>query len=213
MREKLVKYLDKAFIALMAINLVLVVLGSVFIISDKRFVKNSEKTVGYISHAENQNNGKKKYILMYFANGAQYYTDYGFDTDDTYIGESVPMYFSNENPERIFIKTEVVWYVLLYLGIGLAAAEAIAYLPLKKREVLYKENLKAFCRVKETRESWFTGKILVCDSSAVPARKGKPFLSGAVNKKYAKSVKSKSLAVYYHAKNPNIYIVDTKTKY
>lgn len=213
MREKLIKYLDKAFITLMAINLVLVVLGSAFIISDKSFVKNAQKTVGYVSHAEKQDNGKKKYTVMYFANGSQYYTDYGFADKNTYIGESVPMYFNTENPEEIFIKTATVWYVLLYLGIGLAAVEAIAYLPLKKREVLYKENLKAFCRVKDTKESWFTGKILVCDSSSVPERNGKPFLSGAVSKKYAKSVKNKSVAVYYHAKNPNIYIVDTKTKY
>jgi len=213
MREKLIKYLDKTFIALMAVNLVLIILGSAFIISDKSFVKSSEKTIGYISRAEKQENGEKKYILMYFANGSQYNAEYGFDTEDTYIGESVPMYFSSENPEKIYIKTKTVWYVLLYLGIGLAAAEAIAYLPLKKREVLYKENLKAFCRVKETRDSWFTGKILVCDSSSVPERNGKPFLSGAVGKKYAKSVKNKSVAVYYLAKNPNIYIVDTKTKY
>lgn len=213
MREKLVKYLDKAFVTLMAIDLVLIILGSVFIISDKVFVKNAQKTVGYISQAEKQDNGKKKYTVLYYADDGQHYAEYGYGDEYTYIGETVSMYFSKENPEEIYIKTATVWYVLLYLGIGLAAAEAIAYLPLKKREVLYKENLKAFCRVKETRESWFTGKILVCDSSAVPARKGKPFLSGAVNKKYAKSVKNKSLAVYYHAKNPNIYIVDTKTKY
>lgn len=213
MREKLIKYLDRAFITLMAINLVLIVLGSAFIVSDKAFVKKSEKTVGYISQAERKDDGSKKYILMYYANGGQYYTEYGFDDKYTYIGESIPMYFSSENPEKIYVKTETVWYVLLYLGLGLAVAETAAYLPLKKRESLYRENLKAFCRVKETRESWFTGKVLVCDSSAVPERKGKPFLSGPVNKKYAKSVKNKSLAVYYHAKNPNIYIVDTKTKY
>ena len=48
MREKLIKYLDKAFISFMAINLVLVVLGSAFILSDRVFVKNAEKTKGYI---------------------------------------------------------------------------------------------------------------------------------------------------------------------
>ena len=210
MREKLIKYLDKAFISLMAINLVLVVLGSAFILSDRVFVKDAEKTKGYISHVEKQDDGEKKYMLFYFANGNRYTTEYKFVDKDTYIGEEMAVYYNPENAEDIYIKTNSVWYVLAYLGLGLAAAEAIAYLPLKKREVIYKNNIKAICRVIEIKPSWFTGKVIVCESSSVPERKGKPFLSGSVNKKYAKSVKNKSMTVYYHPKNPNIYIVDTK---
>lgn len=210
MREKLIKYLDKAFISLMAINLVLVVLGSAFILSDKVFVKNAEKAKGYISHVEKQDDGKEKYIFTYFLNGEKYETEYKFVDKDTYIGDEMYFYYNPENAEDIYIKTTPVWYVLVYLGLGLAAAETIAYLPLKKREVLYKNNVKAVCRVIEIKPSWFTGKVIVCESSSVPGRKGKPFSSGSVNKKYAKSVKNKSLTVYYHPKNPNIYIVDTK---
>ena len=58
MREKLIKYLDKAFISLMAINLVLVVLGSAFILSDRVFVKNAE-TNSY-SQQVNKNSMLKK---------------------------------------------------------------------------------------------------------------------------------------------------------
>lgn len=210
MREKLIKYLDKAFISLMAINLVLVVLGSAFILSDRGFVKNAEKTKGYISHVEKQDDGEKKYMLFYLANGNRYTAEYKFADKDTYIGEEVNVYYNPENAEDIYIKTTPVWYVLVYLGLGLAVVETIAYLPLKKREVLYKNNVKAVCRVIEIKPSWFTGKVIVCESSSVSGRKGKPFSSGSVNKKYAKSVKNKSLTVYYHPKNPNIYIVDTK---
>ena len=210
MREKLIKYLDKAFISLMVINLVLVVLGSAFILSDKAFVKNAERTKGYISHIEKQDDGKEKYIFTYFLNGETYETEYKFVDKDTYIGDEMYFYYNPENAEDIYIKTNSVWYVLVYLGLGLAVAEAIAYLPLKKREVLYKNNVKAVCRVIEIKPSWFTGKVIVCESSSVPGRNGKPFSSGSVNKKYAKSVKNKSLTVYYHPKNPNIYIVDTK---
>lgn len=210
MREKLIKYLDKAFISLMAINLVLVVLGSVFILSDKAFVKNAERTKGYISHIEKQDDGKEKYIFTYFLNGETYETEYKFVDKDTYIGDEMYFYYNPENAEDIYIKTKTVWYVLVYLGLGLAVAETIAYLPLKKREVLYKTNVKAICRVIEIKPAWFTGKVIVCESSSVPGRKGKPFSSGSVNKKYAKSVKNKSVTVYYHPKNPNIYIVDTK---
>ena len=142
MREKLIKYLDKAFISLMAINLVLVVLGSAFILSDKVFVKNAEKTKGYISHVEKQDDGEKKYMLFYLANGNRYTVEYKFVDKDTYIGEEVNVYYNPENAEDIYIKTTPVWYVLVYLGLGLAAAETIAYLPLKKREVLYKNNVK-----------------------------------------------------------------------
>ena len=210
MREKLIKYLDKAFITLMAINLVLVVLGSAFVLSDRVFVKNAEKTKGYISYVEKQEDGNKKYMFFYLANGTRYTTEYKFADKDTYIGEEVNVYYNPENAEDIYIKTKAVWYVLAYLGLGLAAVEAIAYLPLKKREVLYKNNVKAVCRVIEVKPSWFTGKVIACDSSSVKGRNGKPFLSKAVSKKYAKSVKNKSLTVYYHPKNPNIYIVDTK---
>lgn len=210
MKEKLIKYLDKAFITLMVINLVLIVLGSAFILSDKAFVKNAERTKGYISHIEKQDDGKEKYIFTYFLNGETYETEYKFVDKDTYIGDEIYFYYNPENAEDIYIKTKTVWYVLVYLGLGLAAAETIAYLPLKKREVLYKTNVKAICRVIEIKPAWFTGKVIVCESSSVPGRKGKPFLSGSVNKKYAKSVKNKSLTVYYHQKNPNIYIVDTK---
>ena len=210
MKEKLIKYLDKAFITLMVINLVLIVLGSAFILSDKAFVKNAERTKGYISHIEKQDDGKEKYIFTYFLNGETYETEYKFVDKDTYIGDEMYFYYNPENAEDIYIKTKTVWYVLVYLGLGLAAAEIIAYLPLKKREVLYKNNVKAVCRVIEIKTSWFKGKIIVCDSSSVPGRKSKPFSSGSVNKKYAKSVKNKSVTVYYHPKNPNIYIVDTK---
>lgn len=210
MREKLIKYLDKAFISLMAINLVLIVLGSAFILSDKAFVKNAERTKGYISHIEKQDDGKEKYIFTYFLNGETYETEYKFVDKDTYIGDEMYFYYNPENAEDIYIKTKTVWYVLVYLGLGLAVAETIAYLPLKKREVLYKNNVKAICRVIEIKPAWFTGKVIVCESSSVPGRKGKPFSSGSVNKKYAKSVKNKSVTVYYHPKNPNIYIVDTK---
>lgn len=210
MKEKLIKYLDKAFISLMAINLVLIILGSAFILSDKAFVKNAQRTKGYISHVEKQDDGKEKYIFTYFLNGETYETEYKFVDKDTYIGDEMYFYYNPENAEDIYIKTKTVWYVLVYLGLGLAAAETIAYLPLKKREVLYKNNVKAVCRVIEIKPAWFTGKVIVCDSSSVPGRNGKPFSSGSVNKKYAKSVKNKSLTVYYHPKNPNIYIVDTK---
>ena len=149
-------------------------------------------------------------MLFYLANGNRYTVEYKFVDKDTYIGEEVNVYYNPENAEDIYIKTKTVWYVLVYLGLGLAAAETIAYLPLKKREVLYKNNVKAICRVIEIKPSWFTGKVIVCESSSVPGRTGKPFSSGSVNKKYAKSVKNKSLTVYYHPKNPNIYIVDTK---
>ena len=149
MKEKLIKYLDKAFISLMAINLVLVVLGSAFILSDKAFVKNAQRTKGYISHIEKQDDGKEKYIFTYFLNGETYETEYKFVDKDTYIGDEMYFYYNPENAEDIYIKTKTVWYVLVYLGLGLAAAETIAYLPLKKREVLYKNNVKAICRVIE----------------------------------------------------------------
>ena len=130
MKEKLIKYLDKAFITLMVINLVLIVLGSVFILSDKAFVKNAERTKGYISHIEKQDDGKEKYIFTYFLNGETYETEYKFVDKDTYIGDEMYFYYNPENAEDIYIKTKPVWYVLVYLGLGLAAAEIIAYLPL-----------------------------------------------------------------------------------
>ena len=59
MREKLIKYLDKAFISLMAINLVLVVLGSAFILSDRVFVKNAEKTKGIFRTLKSRTTARK----------------------------------------------------------------------------------------------------------------------------------------------------------
>ena len=94
MREKLIKYLDKAFISLMAINLVLVVLGSAFILSDKVFVKNAERTKGYISHIEKQDDGKEKAFSLGRSEAAQKRHDIGLKGAKYILTAVITSYFT-----------------------------------------------------------------------------------------------------------------------
>ncbi len=209
MKEKIVKNLDKIFITLTVINLIAVILGGVFLIKDNATVKKYEKTFGYVSKAEKTDDGKKQYILMYFADSQRFEVEYDYADSETYIGEQVAVYYDKENPEKIFVESSKVSYALLFAGIILAVIETALYLPMKKKTVLLNNGVRINCAVKGIKKAPFSRRKLLCDSSDVLKRKGKPFVSKSLSREYAKTFNGKTVSVYYHAKKPNIYFVKT----
>lgn len=208
-------------IAITAVLLTLFLTGIVFtgvgggtIAKDKKYVETAESTVALMSSIQLED-GSRKYILWYNVDGTNYQPEHDYNEDEgDYIGKDVRVYYTKGSPEKIFIETAQIYYILLYVGVVLTAAAAIllgaVYIPIAVRRYVIKNGKTELVRIEKVIDV-IGGQKLLCDSKKIRGKNAPPFKSLTLHEKISKKVVNSAVKVYYLPEHKNFYYVDTNT--
>lgn len=194
-------------------GVILIGIGAGTIIKDKKYTETAESVKAYVSSVLLPS-GTRQYVLWYIYDGEAYNTEYDYNDDDDYIGKEIVVYFTKDAPEKIFIETEKVYYILIYAGIALVAVSAVIlgglWISEKMTEYIIKNGKTETVRVAKTVDV-IGGKKILCDSTKIRGKNAPPFESKTLKGKLPKDIKDTALTVYYLPKHKSFYYVDTKT--
>ena len=200
-------------LAFILIGVILIGIGAGTINKDKKFTETAESTKAYISTVLLQN-GTRQYVLWFTYDGETYQPEYNFDDEYDYIGKEITVYFTKDAPEKVFIETEKVYYVLLYAGLALVAVSVIIlgtlWISEKTKEYIIKNGKTETVKIKKTVDV-IGGRKILCDSTKIRGKNAPPFESETIRGKLPKNIKDTTLTVYYLPKHKSFYYVDTKT--
>lgn len=208
-------------IAITAVLLVLLLTGIVFtgvgggtIVKDKKYVETAESTVALMSSIMLED-GSRKYVLWYNVDGTNYWPEYDYNEGEgDYIGKDVRVYYTKGSPEKIFIETAKIYYILLYVGIALTAAAAImlgaVYIPVAIRRYVVKNGKTELVRIEKIVDV-IGGQKLICDSTKIRGKNAPPFKSRTLHEKISKKVVNSAVTVYYLPEHKSLYYIDTNT--
>ena len=202
-----------------AVLLVFVLAGSIFIgigagtiIKDKKYTQTAESTVALVSTILLPN-GKRQYILWYNVDGENFNPEYDCKEDD-YVGKDIRVYFTKGSPEKIFIETDKAYYMLLYVGIVIAAVSAVllgtVWIPIKTKKYIIKNGKTELVRIEKIVDV-IGGRKILCDSTKIRGKNALPFKSKTLKHKLPKEIVNTAVTVYYLPKHKSFYYVDTKT--
>ena len=201
-------------IAVFAVGVFLTVYSASMLAVENRIKGAFVHDYAVVSHTKENDKGGDDCIIAYNAEGNRYEKVYGKADRRTKIGETLDLYYEQGNPDNYYIFSGNLNKWLLAEGIILAIASFIilaAFLvTVFVRRKLIRDNKWAMCKVIKLKKDGKKTVRIYCDSSKFKSRKGKPFVSAAVEKsKLPRNIRESSLTVYYSEKNPNIYYVDT----
>lgn len=208
-------------IAITAVLLVLLLAGIVFIgvgggtiVKDKKYVETAESRVALISSILLED-GSRKYILWYNVDGTDYEPEYDYNEDEgDYVGKDIRVYYTKGAPEKIFIETAKIYYILLYVGIALTAAAVIllgaVHIPVAVRRYVIKNGKTELVRIEKVVDV-IGGQKLLCDSTKIRGKNAPPFKSLTLREKISKKVVNSAVTVYYLPKHKSLYYIDTNT--
>jgi len=201
-------------IAVFAFGVFLTVYSASILAVEKRIKGTFVHDYAVVSHLEENGAGGDDYIISFNVEGNRYEKVYSKANSKTKIGETLDLYYEQGNPENYYIFSGNLNKWLLAEGIILALAALIILVviivPVIVKHKLVKGKKWAMCKVIKLKKDGKKTVRIYCDSSKFKSRKGKPFVSAAVEKsKLPKNIRESSLTVYYSEKNPNIYYVDT----
>lgn len=201
--------------ALLAAGLIVLIVSGAMLIKQSHYIKNGVESDFLISHTQTNEQGKEEYIATYIENGERVETVYKGVDKNTYIGETLKIYYMQDNPEKQVIvngrnREQTAFKISCVESICVLALVLIIFLPLRRRTQLLENGSWKLCRVKSIEKQYFGRCRILCDSSEFPQRKKKPFYSMSVKKEWLpKKIKEQSLSVYYDENNPNRYYVKT----
>ncbi len=208
-------------IVVAAVLLTLLLTGIVFtgigggtIAKDKKYIETAESTVAFVSSVK-LDDGGRKYVLLYSAEGKRFEPEYDFNEDeDDYIGMDVRVYYTKGAPEKIFIETAKIYYILLYVGFALTAVAAVLlgaiYIPVAVRRYVIKNGKTELVRIEKIVDV-IGGQKLLCDSKKIRGKNAPSFKSKTLHEKISKKVVNSAVTVYYLPEHKNFYYIDTNT--
>lgn len=212
MKESKLKAVTAVLLAFILIGAVFIGIGGGTIIRDKKYTETAESTVALVSSVLLPN-GIRQYILWYNIDGENFEPEYECKEDD-YIGKDIRVYYTKGAPEKIFIETEKVYYILLDIGIALAAVSFVIlgalWIPVKIREYIIKNGKTELVRIEEIIDV-IGGRKILCESKRIRGRNAPPFKSKTLKEKLPKEIINTAVTVYYLPKHKSFYYIDTDT--
>lgn len=212
MKESKLKAVTAVLLAFILIGAVFIGIGGGTIIRDKKYTETAESTVALVSSVLLPN-GIRQYILWYNIDGENFEPEYECKEDD-YIGKDIRVYYTKGAPEKIFIETEKVYYILLDIGIALAAVSLIIlgalWIPVKIREYIIKNGKTELVRIEEIIDV-IGGRKILCESKKIRGKNAPPFKSKTLKGKLPKEIINTAVTVYYLPKHKSFYYIDTDT--
>lgn len=212
MKKSKLKVVTAVFLAIILIGAVFIGIGAGTIIKDEKYTETAESTVALVSSVQLQN-GSRQYILWYNVDGENFEPEYEMKEDD-YIGKDIRVYYTKGSPEKIFIETEKVYYILRDIGIALAAVSfvilCVLWIPVKIRDYIIKNGKTELVRIEKIVDV-IGGQKLLCDSQKIRGKKSAPYKSKTIKGRISKDVINSAVTVYYLPKHKNLYYIDTKT--
>lgn len=213
MKKSKLKAITAVLLAFIIIGVFFAALGAGVITRDKKYMKSAESESAFISSVQIEN-GERKYILWYNAEGKNYQPYYDDYNEDDYIGKEIKVYFTKGSPEKIFIKTEEKYFIFLYAGLALAAVSALilafALVPVKVRKYIKENGKTELVRIEQAVDV-IGGQKILCDSTKIRGKNAPPFKSKTIKQKLPKEIVNTTVTVYYLPKRKNFYYVDTET--
>lgn len=212
MKKSKLKAVTAVLLALFLIGAVFIGIGAGTIIKDEKYVKTAESTVALVSSIQLQD-GSRQYILWYNVDGENFEPEYELEEDD-YIGKDIRVYYTKGAPEKIFIKTEKVYYTLRDIGIALAAVSFVIlcalWIPVKIRDYIIKNGKTELVRIEKIVDV-IGGRKILCESKKIRGKNAPPFKSKTIKVKLPKEIINTAVTVYYLPGHKNFYYIDTKT--
>lgn len=199
-------------LAFILAGVILIGVGAGTIIKDKKFTETAVRMNAYVSTAMLPDNSRQ-YVLWYVYDNETYQPEYIFKEDD-YIGKEVTVYFTKDAPEKIFIETETAYYILLYVGIAVAAVSAVVlcavWISVEKNKYILKNGQTELVRIEQIVDV-IGGRKILCDSTKIREKNASPFKSKTIKEKLPKEVINSAVTVYYLPKHKSFYYIDTNT--
>lgn len=212
MKKSKLKAVTAVLLAFILIGAVLIGIGAGRIVKDKKYTETVESTVAYVSTIQLLN-GSRQYVLWYTVDGEVFQPEYEFKEGD-FIGKDITVYFTKDAPDKIFIETEKVYYILLDIGITIAAVSIVLlgalWIPVKIRDYIIKNGKHELVRIEKIVDV-IGGKKILCESKTIRGRNAPPFKSKTIKEKLSKEIINTAVTVYYLPKHKNFYYIDTKT--
>lgn len=188
-------------------------IGAGTIAKDKKYVETAESVVAYVSSVQ-QPDGSRKHTLYYNAEGETFEPDYDFNEEEDYIGKDIMVYYTKGSPDKIFIETDVKYYVFLYAGLAAvvlsAAVLGAVWVLIAVRKYIIKNGKQELIRIEKIADV-IGGQKIFCDSTKIRGRKAEPYKSKTIKRKLPKEIVNTAVTVYYLPKHKNFYYIDTDT--
>lgn len=192
--------------------IILIGIGVGTINKDKKFTETAESTKAYVSSFK-ASDGSRQYVLWYIVDGETYQPEYNLKKDD-YIGLEKTVYFTKDAPEKVFVETEAVYYILLYVGIALAVVSTVAlgtvWFFVEKKKYILKNGKTELVRIGKIVDV-IGGRKILCDSKKIRGKNAPPFKSRTLKGKISKDIINTTVTVYYLPKHKSFYYIDTNT--
>lgn len=189
-----------------------VFIGSLITVTKaNEYMRTHERTFAVVAFKDENDD----FILQYSANSQSFDSVYRHPYPNTYIGETVEVYYESYNPEiytthsdsafarRVLPTSAVIFAVLVFICLYI-------YIPLHNKYMLLENNVWKLCKVQKVKKLHFGRIRLIVDSSKFPQRKNKPFKSKAVKFDLLKNIKNSTVTVYYKNDRASVYYVDVK---
>lgn len=212
MKTKKLKAVTAVLLTVILIGAVFIGIGGGTISKDKKYMKTAESTLALVSSIQ-LSNGSRQYILRYNVDGENFQPEYELKEGD-YIGKDIRVYFTKDAPEKIFIETEKVYFVLLYIGIALAAVSAVilgaVLIPVKIRDYIIKNGKTELVKIEKIVDV-IGGRKILCESKKIRGRNAGPYKSKTLKGKLPKEIINTAVTVYYLPKHKSFYYIDTDT--
>lgn len=212
MKKTTLKLVCVLLIAVFAAGVFTAVYSSAMLAGEKAYISDAVHTYAVVSYIIKNDKGKDNCYIAYNAEGKSYEAVYDNATSKTKIGDTLELYYRQENPEDFRVidkKYSFPFAIGIILSVFSLIILAFLIVPIAIHKKLVKNGKWAMCKVKKVKKDGKAHRIY-CDSSKFPKRKGKPFVSEAVYASLPKNVKESSMTVYYSEKNPNFYYVDVR---
>lgn len=211
MKKKLIA-VSAILSVLLLVGVVFAAVGGIVIAKDKKYVKNAESVKALMSSVDFES---EKCVLWYLYDGQYYEYEYIFSSEnDDYAGKEVTVYFTKDAPENIFIETDEIYYIFLYIGIILTVISAVlsgaVWIPIQVRKYIKKNGKAELVRIEKITDV-IGGKKILCDSTKIRGRKADPFRSKTLKGRLPKEIVNTAVTVYYLPKHKNFYYIDTDT--
>lgn len=202
------------FLAIFLIGAVFIGVGAGTIAKDKKYTETAENVVALVSSFK-QEDGSRKYILYYNAEGQTFEPEYDYNEEKgDYIGKGIKVYFTKGSPDKIFIATDEKYYVFTFAGIAAILVSTIAlgavWVPIEIRKYIIKNGKTELVRIEKIVDV-IGGKKIICDSKKIRGRNALPYKSKTIKQKLPKEIINSAITVYYLPKHKSFYYIDTDT--